>query len=101
MNRIAEAITAMEDNISELNGVGVDGTPLSELDTDLRFDEFVAFQNAQSRAFATGKVGMDEAQLLYRSLGGEMHHDGDGWPTDTSLATKIVVTKVCAELMGL
>ena len=101
MNRIAEAIEATEAKISELDGVGVNGKPLSDLDTDLQFDEFCAFQNAQSRAFAGGKIGMDEAQLLYRSLGGEMHHDGDGWPTDTSLATKIVVTKVCAELMGL
>lgn len=101
MNRIAEAITAMEAKISELNGVGVNGVPLSEIDTDLQFDEFAAFQTAQSRAFASGKIGMGEAQLLYRSLGGEMHHEGDGWPRDTSLATKIVVTKVCAELMGL
>jgi hypothetical protein len=100
VNRIADGIMNAAKKISNLNGVGLNGTPISELDVSLSFEEFTAFQNAQSRAFASGKLSMDEAQLIYSSLGGEMHHGGDGWPSDTSIATKLVITQACAELMG-
>ena len=100
MNRIADSIVNTEKKISKLNGVGLNGKSLDELETDLDFEMFTAFQTAQSRAFASGLLSMDEAQLIYNSLGGEIHHSGDGWPVETSQATKMVITQACAELMG-
>ena len=101
-NRIVDGIINAEKKIENLNGIGLNGTPIDELDVSLSFEEFFAFQTAQSQAFASGRLTEDEAQLIYNSLGGEIHSsEEDGWPKETSLATKLVITQVCAELMGI
>ncbi len=103
MNRIQDAIDTLDTRIKGMGGVGLNGTSLEDFETkmNLAFDEFIAFQNTQSQAFAGGKISFDESNLVYRGLGGEMYHEGDGWPKDTSLATKVIITKICSELMGI
>ena len=59
--------------------------------------ELFAYQTAQSRAFAAGKIPFDAAQWLYRHLGGE-------FPTKEkfnaqSPAVRAVVTQLIGELI--
>lgn len=98
-NRITARVAVYQARLDQLNGVGLNGTPISELEQKqaLSFEEFVGFQNAQSQAYARGVLNTDEAQTVYRLLGGEVYH-GD-WPVGTSLAQKLVITKLMGELL--
>lgn len=100
-NRVAEAIARMRERIA--NGQKVDGSPITAdlvaLERGLANSvmEHIAFQNAQARAFAMGKLTQAEATTIYTALG-EVPA-GDGWASGTDLATKIIVTQVMAELV--
>lgn len=100
MNRVQIAIDKTRTVLQSLNGVGKDGTPLDEVDRKqaLTFDEHFAFQQQQALAHASGQLSSEEAMLIYQALGEGYY--GDGWTPGTDLATKIVVTKVIGELMG-
>lgn len=103
-NRIEAAIATYQRKLDGLNGVGLDGKPLSELDRklSLTFSEFTAFQNAQARAHAAGVLTTEEAHTVYRLLGGEVYrrNGNGGWPKGVTLVQKLVVTKLMAELMA-
>ena len=103
-DRIAAAVATHQAKIDSLNGVGLNGMPLSEFEDtlDLTFEEFVAFQNQQTRAHASGRITTDEALTVYRLLGGECHagNGNGGWPKGVTLAGKMVVTRLMAELMS-
>lgn len=101
MNRIQDAINQLATRIDSMDGVGLTGRPLSEMNTDLAFDEFVAFQDIKSTAQASGLLTVDEALTIYAALGGEAYSGGDGWPDGTGIATKVIVNQVCAEMMGI
>lgn len=60
--------------------------------------EHFTYQTVQSRAFAMGLLTYEEAQTIYVALG-EVPAE-DGWAAGTSLATKLVVTQVLAELIA-
>jgi len=97
-NRIQSAIDIYQGKLDDM-----DASKVREFEStmDLAFDEHFAFQNAQSQAFAGGHLTLDEAQILYIGLG-EIHSQSNGgWPANTSLATKAVITMACAELMGI
>ena len=100
VNRVAQAIARNDAKLAGMNGVGRDGTSLADLDAKmgLSLADFVGYQNAQSSAFAGGKLNLDEAQSIYRALGGDGYHGG--WPAGTSLATKLVITQIVGELLG-
>lgn len=104
MNRIEASIVQHTDRIASLKGVGLDGTPLSEVEAKitLAFEDFVTYQNEQARAHASGIISADEAMTVYRLLGGESHGDdvNGGWPKGVTLAQKMVVTNLMGELMG-
>lgn len=103
-NRIETSIATHSERIAGLNGVGLNGKPLSEVEEELtlRFEEFVAFQNEQARAHAGGLITSDEAMTVYRLLGGESHAGDEnyGWPKGVTLAQKMVVTNLMGELMS-
>ena len=105
MNRIQACIERYQAKIEKFDrengGRGLNGKPIIGLHDEnaLSFQDFVAFQNLQSQAFAAGKLTFEEAQLVYTALGGEVHH-GD-WPENTSLATKLAITQLMGELVGL
>ena len=102
MNRVEAAITKCQGKIDALNGIGLNGKPLSELDTGLTFEEFVTFQNTQARAFASGKLTAGEAMMVYQLLGEEAYAGPEcngGWPKGVTMAQKIVVTKIIGELL--
>jgi hypothetical protein len=93
-NRIEAAVALIEGRLATL--------PADKLESlkktaSLTSDEFFVYQQTQSRAFAGGRLTFDEAQIVYSSLGGE-HFEGD-WPEGTSLALRITITKLMAELL--
>lgn len=90
-NRIAEAIKRLRShpNLHKLEGTqGID------------FQEHFAYQNAQAHAHASGKLTMEEAQVAYIALGEVWSESNEGWAKGTDLATKVTVTRLVAELLG-
>lgn len=105
MDRITPAIAKMRATIAtgqKLDGTGpIDPDSLARLDRSLDNGpaEWVAYQNAQARAHATGILSTAEAQVVYMALGGESPGPG-GWAADADLATKVVITQVLSEIVG-
>lgn len=101
-NRIEAAAARLRERIAQ--GVKPDGSPitadLSELERDqnLTHIEWFAYQNAQARAHATGKLSTAEAQTIYSALGGE-GMSATGWADHVDLALKVTITQVIGELM--
>ena len=84
-----------------------DGSPLgdtAQLDKSLALTsaEWFAYQNAQARAHATGKLTTDEAAVVYLALGGETGGSpaNGHWAVDTDLALKVTITNLIGELIG-
>jgi hypothetical protein len=100
-NRIVDCIARYDERIAKQGKTGMDGRPVQDLHKgmSITFREFTTFQNAQSQAFAAGKITADEALTVYAALGGEVYR-GD-WPAGTSLATKLTITQFMGELMGI
>ena len=102
MNRILAAIDRLDNRIKSMNGIGLNGSRIEDMKTDITLEEFVAYQNAQAMAHASGRLTTDEAQTIYIALGGEQYHEASGgWAPDATLAAKIIVTQVMGELMGI
>jgi hypothetical protein len=91
MNRIAVALAVVE---SRLSSIAEDKKASLAKAMTLTFEEHFAYQNAQAHAHASGKLSLDEAQMIYTALG-----EGGGWPEDTSLAMKITITQLMSELL--
>lgn len=102
-NLIAAAIERMRERIEQ--GVKPDGSPitgdLGKLDAELAITglEHFAYQTAQARAHALGKLSTGEAQTIYIALNGEAPGPNGGWAASADLATKVIVTQVIGELM--
>lgn len=97
MNRFKVVEETVQKTID--SGVKPDGSPLGDLvqlEKALALDpiEVVAYQTAQARAFALGKISLEEAQYVYTAIG-----EGADWPKGTSLARKVAVTQAMAVLM--
>lgn len=90
-NRILDAINKIEVQLS-----GKDEDTKSALNKQLNcdFNEWYSFQDTQAIAHASGKINLNEANLLYRILGSSCDHFNE-----QPLAEKIVVTKVMQELL--
>ncbi len=101
MNRVTAYAEKLQTQLSSLNGVGVNGQPLDdafEATFDITIEDFIGYQNAQSRAFASGKINFEEAQTVYTVLGGGVFLGN--WKKGTSLAMRIAVTRMVGELIG-
>ena len=99
-NRLADYAIMVQSKLDKLGDQTlVPGKSMADFEADmsLSMEDFIGYQNAQSRAFASGKLTFDESQSAYIALGGEIFH-GD-WPSGTSLATKIAVTRMIGELL--
>jgi len=92
-NRIETAITRIEEKLKT-----VPEEKRRSLEEGLKtgLDELVEYQRLQSTAFACGKLGLEEANILYQLYGGEVPSPGK-WDK-LSLAKKIVGTSTAAEL---
>lgn len=95
-NRMTEAVKDIENRLTIIDA---DARTKLERDLAIDFQEHFAYQTAQSRAFAMGRISQDEAQLIYASLGEIGSDSNGGWAEGTTLATKVAVTKVMLELI--
>lgn len=97
MNRIATAVANVRAKMAEL-----DADAVAKLDAEMavEFDEHFAFQNAQARAHAMGKITTDEAQVIYIALGEVGSASNGGWASQTDTATKVAVTLAMGELLA-
>ena len=96
-NRIKEAIGRYEVRISEALKNGKTEAEISKLALADSMLELATYQNAQSKAFALGRLNEEEAALLYQLLGREI-------PTTEKFnalrpAERIVVIQTMGELM--
>ncbi len=67
----------------------------------ITFQEHAAYQTTQSQAFASNKLTMNEAYICYQALGEVWSEENEGWAPGTDLATKVMVTQLVGELMGI
>ena len=103
MNRVTEFEQRMQGII---DGGGKNGALATEEKRQafeetnaITFDDHYGYQNAQSRAHASGKLSTEEAQAVYIALG-EVWTDGNGgWAAGTGLALKVTVTTLVGELI--
>ena len=99
-NRILEAAARMQaalDSGQKIDGSGPITADLDELERSLALTpmEVFAYQNAQARAHATGKLTTGEAQTVYAAIG-----EGGDWAKDTSLALKLTIQTLMGQLIG-
>lgn len=101
-NRITKYAAMVQGKIDALDGIGLDGTPLdiAERDLDISHMERAAYQNAQARAFAMGRLTKDEAMTVYRAIGEVGTSKNGGWAADTNYAMKATVTNLIGQLLG-
>jgi hypothetical protein len=103
-NRVQRAIGAMQNRLDAMNGVTMNGMPLSELEAkqNLEHAEWFAYQEKQAEAHASGRLTADEARTVYNLLGGE-NYSGKrgGWSAGAGLAEKLTVVRLMGELVGL
>ncbi len=100
-NRVTDYATMVQGKLDSLGDQTLTpGESMADFESgmSLSLGDFVGYQNAQSRAFASGRLSFDEAQSAYIALGGDSYH-GD-WPNETPLAMKIAITRLIGELLG-
>lgn len=97
MNRVERGIGRAQTKIR-----GLDEEKVLKLEENCKIDfrDHFAYQQAQAQAHAGGKLSTGEAMILYQSLGEVWSEGNGGWKKGTPLATKIVVTQVIGELLG-
>jgi len=101
-NRIEKYIAMVRAKQAELGDVALNGSSWEEAERNLDIDhlERVAYQNAQSRAFAMGVLSKDEAMIVYRAIGEVGSGKNGGWSAGVDYATKVTVTNLIGELIG-
>ena len=95
-NRIGAAIISMRKRIEAID----DPAKIASADKAARADsmfELCKYQDTQAKAFASGVLNLDEANMLYQYIGGEV-------PTPEKfnkleLAVRVVVISAITELM--
>ena len=94
MNRITTAIANMQPRVDALKPE--QATEMDKVNT-FAFDEYSALMTRNSLAVASGKLSAEEGQTIYMIA-------GEGDPSKLNkqpLATRIVLTMVLAELLGI
>jgi len=107
-NRIDAAIDRQRGRIDALikGGVDLKGQPikasLANMDNTMAVSvaDHAAYQNTQARASAAATLNTDEALTIYNALGEYHNADNGGWQDGVDLATKVIITQVLGELLG-
>ena len=98
MNRIKQAIALRQAQIDEkVAKREITPEKLVELSSamDMQLDEFVAFQELKSLAFAEGRLTYDEATYVFTLLGNTPEQFNK-----QSLPVKLVLTQLLSELLN-
>jgi hypothetical protein len=95
-NRVDERIKLIQAKIDHGN---VSQSKLAELEKSLKTDlmDLFQYQNLQAAAHAQGALTTEEAERIYRLLGGEAPSEAK-WDK-LSIAEKVTVTQVMSELL--
>lgn len=95
-NRVQRAIDDIRPRVDSLEPAA-----RADLDSnmDLGYGEHFAYQTAQSRAHASGRLNVDEALLVYTALGEVGSDANGGWSADTDLPTKVAVTLLMGQIL--
>ena len=97
MNRVSTAIDTVTERLNDLSPAKIKSLEVINV---LEFSEHFQYQEKQAQAHASGKLSTEEANILYVALGEIGADSNGGWAEGTNLATKIVVTMVIGELLG-
>lgn len=75
---------------------------VAKFDSGLAIEPFehYAYQEAQARAHATGRLSTDEAQIIYAALGEVMSATNGGWQPHVDTALKVTITTLMGELVA-
>lgn len=95
-NRLTAHLADMRERVAGLEPVTREGL---EDSLAITFDEHFAYQNAQARAHALGRLSADEARVVYAALGPMYGASNGGWEVSCDLATKVTVTRLMAEIL--
>lgn len=96
-NRIQAAIEGVRPKVA---GLPEDKRQSLDEGMALTFSEHFQFQQKQAEAHASGLLSPDEALVIYSALGESMSEANGGWQEHADTATKVIVTKVIGELVG-
>ena len=107
-NRVLDSAERYTKRIARQQRAGVDlsgrpiGPALEALDKTmaLAFDEHFAFQNAQARAHAMGRLTTEEATTVYAALGETVSTTNGGWSAHVGLPLKLTITQLMGELIA-
>jgi len=97
MNLIQKSVAKIRPRVDDLDP---EERVTFERKMDITFEEHFAYQNAQARAHALGKITTDEALAIYAALGEVGSPDNGGWAAGTDLPTKVAVTLTVGALIG-
>tara|TARA_Y100000310_G_scaffold293388_1_gene322939 strand:- start:491 stop:805 length:315 start_codon:yes stop_codon:yes gene_type:complete len=100
-NRVTKYVAMVQTKIEQLGDTALDGTSWEQADADMAITDYerVAYQNAQSRAFASGTLTQDEAMTAYRAIGEAGSANNGNWPANTTYAMKVAITALMGELV--
>jgi hypothetical protein len=96
-NRLTRSLAEIRE---KYDGLTPDKQANLDREMDVSFEEHFAYQNAQARAHAAGRITTDEAQLIYAALGEVGSTKNGGWAAGTDTPTKVVVTLTIGQLLG-
>lgn len=96
--RLLASIEKIQERLDELDDATLKS---NEKTADITFQEHFDFQQLQAEMHSSGVLTPGAAQIVYIALGDSFTETNGGWAKGTKLATKIVVTKLMAELLNL
>jgi hypothetical protein len=102
MNRVTKYAEMVATRVETLGDKTLDGTSWEDADESLaiNLEDRVAYQNAQSRAYAEGKLTYDESWTVYSAVGASGSSSNGGWSESTTYPMKVAVTTLIHELMA-
>lgn len=95
-NRISVYAKTVQAKLDKLGGKTLQGGSILDFEKTLDLEPFEhhRYQDMQARAHADGTLTTPEAMTVYRALG-----ESGLWPKRTTLAMKVAVTNLMAELI--
>ncbi|MAH48201.1 hypothetical protein CMI37_20425 [Candidatus Pacearchaeota archaeon] len=101
-NRIEKYATMVKGKVDKLGDTALNGVSWEQADAEMAITDLerVAYQNAQSRAFASGTLNHAEAMTAYRAIGEAGSEKNGNWPARTSYPMKVAVTALVGELLS-
>lgn len=95
-NRVLASVELVR---AKFENTGSDAERQADASSDIDASMHFMFQEAQAAAHASGRLTLEEALVVYESLGEFWTESNGGWTKGTDTPTKVVVTILMAELL--